>query len=103
MTYSKEQLISIVERDPTLTRDEKIEVVTRLRDSSFYDHLVHGVVGAGISVIIGKFLKLSKTSQVLLCIAGFGIGKYLLDATRKHDRFLQYNDRLKVYELKEQA
>jgi hypothetical protein len=99
--YSREQLISIIDRDPTLTKAEKDEVIERLRDNSFYDHMIHGAIGASIGYVIARFLKLSKTSQVLLSIAGFGLGKYLLDATRKHDRFLQYNDRLKVYELKD--
>jgi hypothetical protein len=62
---------------------------------------MHGTAGAAIAFAFSKYLKLSKPAQVLLSLAGFGIGKYLLDETRKHDKFLQYDPKHKVYNLKD--
>lgn len=97
---TREQLITIVMRDPVMTQQEKAEVIAKLNDHSFINHISRGVVGAGVGLIIAKFMGLSKSAQVLLSLAGFGIGKYLLDVSRKHDKFLQYNERLKVYDIK---
>ena len=58
-----------------------------------------GAMGAGIGLVVAKYLDLSKSAQVLLALAGVGIGKYLLDQTKKHDRFLQHDKRLKVYNI----
>ena len=100
--YTKEQLIDIVKKDMSLKPDEKLELVTKLSDHSFFDHVSNGAAGAGAGFVIAKFLNLSKPAQVVLTLAGFGIGKYLLDTARKHDKFLQYNNKLKVYEIDKQ-
>ena len=83
-----------------MSESDKEEIIAKLNDAAFYDNLMHGAAGAGVGVAIAKFLNLPKTAQVLLSIAGFGIGKYLLDVSRKRDKFLQYNEKLKVYDIK---
>ena len=93
------ELIAIVRRDTSLTSAEKDEIINKLSNLTFFTPFINGVIGASVGLIVAKYLKLSKTAQVLLTLAGFGLGKYLLDATRKHDKFLQYNEKLKVYEL----
>lgn len=97
---SKDQLLAAVRRDPALTYEEKEELIDKINDANFYNSIVNGAIGGSIGFAIAKFFGLSKQAQVLLSLAGFGIGKYLLDATRKHDRFLQYNEKLKVYDIK---
>lgn len=95
----KKQLITTIQQDPTLTSEEKAEIITKLSDETFSKKLIHEITGAGIGFAISKFFKLSKPAQALLTLAGFGIGRYLLEETRKHDRFLQYDDKLKTYKI----
>lgn len=95
-----DKFIAIVQRDPTLTSSEKEELIEKLRDHEEYESMLRGASGAGIGYVTAKFLNLPKQAQILLSLAGFGIGKYLLDVSRKRDKFLQYNDKLKVYDIK---
>lgn len=83
-----------------MSQSEKDELIDKLEDTTTYNHMIHGVAGAGAGLAVAKFMNLPKTAQVLLSIAGFGIGKYLLDVSRKRDKFLQYNEKLKVYDIK---
>lgn len=94
-----QQLVNTINRDITLSASEKAFIYNKINDANFYDQLLHGVFGAGTTYAISKFLKLSPTSQVLLSVAGFGIGKYLLDKSRKYDKFIQYNSELGTYDI----
>lgn len=99
MDNTRQQLILIVQQDPTLSTEEKAEILEKIADEQFYTKLIHGVTGATIGLVVGKFFKMSKPAQALLTIAGFGIGRYLLEETRKSDKFLQYNKELRTYEI----
>lgn len=92
-------LVVCVNNDPTLTSSEKSLVLMKLHEPSFLEKNKEGIVGAGLGLAISKFLKLSRKSQILLTLAGFGIGKYILAEARNRDKFVTYNDRLKVYEI----
>lgn len=93
------QLMQLVQHDSGLTIQEKAELIEKIQDNDFYTNLMHGTIGASIGYIISKFLNLSRSAQILMSVAGFGIGRYLLDVSRKHDKFIQYNERLRTYEI----
>lgn len=94
--YSRQELIQFVSSDPHLTDLQKHEIINKLKDNDFYKNLIAG--GTSLA-LLSKFTNLSNTSKVLLTVAGFGISKYLLDAVRKHDKFLQYNKKTKSYQF----
>jgi hypothetical protein len=98
MNYSKQDLVSLINQDPSLSPDEKREVIDHLNSDILTNH--PGLTGAGVGFAISKFLNLSRRAQVLLTISGFGIGHFLLDSARKHDKFLQYNEKDKAYDIK---
>lgn len=94
------QLLLAVQADRSLSKEERDRVLQILNQPDFLTKLTAGAFGASITYLIAKFLHLSKTAQVLLAIAGFGIGKLLLDASSHHtDRFATYNNKMKVYEI----
>lgn len=94
------RLLSIlVQQDAGLSKTEKEYLLQRLTEPTILEHLVHGTTGAGVALIVSKYLALPKNAQILLSIAGFGIGKYLLDTTQKRDKFIQYNDKLNTYNI----
>lgn len=99
-SITKQQLIQLIQQDQGVTPEEKAELINKLENDELFEHLMHGAAGAGIGYIIAKYLKLSKEAQFLLSIAGFGIGRYILDKSKNDDRFLQYDSKLKVYNIK---
>jgi len=92
-------LIMLVSQDGQLTPEQKNYIFHKLKEPTFIQSLTAGALGAGVGLVISKFLNISKRGQILLTMAGFGIGKYLLDKCEKHDKFIQYNSRLKTYEI----
>lgn len=95
----QQTLMLIVSQDNSLTPDQKQYVMNKLNDPTFVQELGAGALGAGAGYVLAKFLRISKPGQILLTLAGFGIGKYLLDKSQKHDKFVQYNSKLKAYEI----
>jgi hypothetical protein len=91
---SKEELIELVKNDPHLSNDERYEIIKKLNDNDFYKKVI---IGGASMAVLSKFTKLSTTSKVLLTLAGFGISKYLLDVTKKHDKFLKYDKKTNTY------
>ena len=94
---SKEDLIEAVSHDMSLTAQQKVELIQKLQQDDFYQHLVHGALGATVGVSISKFMNLGKSSQILLGIAGFGVGRMLWD--NKDSSALKYNEKNKTYEV----
>lgn len=96
-TEDKTTLEKLIHADPHLTPGEKQELTNKLhqQDNSF----LNGVAGAGVGFAVSRFLKLSKNAQILLTIAGYGIGKYLLDNDKKRAKLVEYNDKTKSYNL----
>ena len=96
----KETMIRSIKIDPHISNEQKTSLVASIKnEDSFYRSLFRGAIGSGIGYSIAKFLKLSKTSQVVITIAGFGIGKYLLDSSDDSGKFMEYDKKLKGYKI----
>jgi hypothetical protein len=91
------QLISAINKDPALSSSDKQSLIEKIREGTWFSD---ATVGAAAGLAISKFLKLSTKSQILMTTAGFGIGKYLLDKSPKHDKFVEYNDKVRAYDIK---
>ncbi len=92
-------LIMLIQQDIGLSPEERQFLLQHFSQTDKYQTFMSGATGAAAAAVIGRYLKLSKTAQVLLTIAGFGVGKYLLKATRDSKNFVSYNDKMKAYEL----
>ena len=102
MKVNQQQVQSLIQNDPGLPPDRKQELLAKISDPDVFDEIMNGVLGAGIGYVVAKFLNLSKRTQILLSMAGFGVGSYLEDKTRHSDKkFVNYNPKLKAYELKQ--
>lgn len=92
----KESLVRLIVADPHLTQEEKKNLIQGIHTNQPW---FSSLLAAGLGLAVAKFLNLSSKAQILLTIAGYGIGKYLLDNSKKSDKLLQYNEKLKTYEL----
>lgn len=96
----RQTLIRSITVDPHIDIEQKEKLLDAITaQNSFYHSLFNGALGSGIGYSISKFLKLSKSGQILVTMAGFGIGKYLLDNHNNSDKFMEYNKQLKGYKL----
>lgn len=95
-----QHLLAALRADPSLNPQERKQVEHMVSQPDFTTKLMYGAFGASLAYIVAKYLKLSKSAQILLAIAGFGIGRLLLDASQKHkDKFVQYDNKIKQYEI----
>jgi len=93
-------LTQAVQADPILSPSEKEKIHALLSQPDFLSKLMHGMFGASLVYLLTEYLKLGKTAQILLSIAGFGVGRLLLDVhEKKKTDFANYNEKLKVYEI----
>ena len=76
-------LKKLVLQDPTLTPEERSVMEPLFKDDKFFDKLMQGAMGASVAYAVAKFLKLSRTSQIILTTAGFGLGRLLASSMRK--------------------
>lgn len=90
------ELVSAVQMDATIPSDKKQTLIDFIHMPNFLGYLKGGVFGAGVAYAVAKFLGMSKRTQLLLTIAGFGIGKLLLDT---HDRIFKYNPNYQSYQV----
>ena len=67
-------------------------MISSLKDDRFFQGLVGSVTGYAVA----KFLKLSKRSQILLTLGGFGIARALI----KHQEQQAHGDKTHTYDKK---
>ena len=88
-----------VDRDQALSGPQKEELHNWLGDPETIKSLQSGGIGAALSYMIAKFLKLKPQTQLLLSIAGFGIGKIIYDYRANPNKFSSYDQQLRMYEI----
>ena len=94
-----ETLVTMANADPGLSPQEKAHLSDFLRNKDVSKFL-SGAFGAVFSVLLAKYMKLGRTSQLLLGLAGFGIGRLLYDYLNKqHRQFATWNDKINAYEI----
>lgn len=95
-------LMRVITHDPTLSTEQRIQILEKIEDPDFLsDSTKAGVAGGGVGFAISKFFALPKRAQVLLTLAGFGIGKYLLVKSQNYDKFMSYNEKRQMYKINE--
>jgi hypothetical protein len=92
-------LRSAINRDSSLSKAEQSELHGWLDNPETIKGLQSGGIGAALSYMVAKFLKLKPQTQLLLSIAGFGIGKIIYDYKTNPKKFSSYNEQLRMYEI----
>ena len=88
-----------VKMDQGIPGNQKTSVLSSLADPEFVAELRSGATGAGLMYLITKYLNLGQKTQLLVSIAGFGLGKMLYDYRHDPKNFSQYNANTKMYEI----
>lgn len=99
----KALVLTLISRDPTLTGGEKQDIIHLLSQPNEFEKMLAGTKGAALAFLISKYLKLTPQAQVLLSIAGFGLGSYFKSKASDKRQLVQYNDKIKAYELNQYA
>src|SRR5688500_3482559 len=92
-------ILALIQQDYGLSHDDRQFLMKYFTQTDKFQTLLSGASGAAMSNVLSRYMQLSKPAQVLLSIAGFGIGSYFIKATRDSKNFVSYNDKMKAYEL----
>jgi fructose-1-phosphate kinase PfkB-like protein len=95
------EFIAAVTKDPGLAPQERSQVLEWLKKPEVVKQL-SGVAGAAIGVAVAKYMKLGRTSQFLLGIAGYGAGRLIynyLKHKQEHRQFVTYDHQAGVYRM----
>lgn len=103
MTLTSEDKAAILKSisiDPHLSPSERNGLIRAITtEDSHWRKLIGGLAGGATALAISKFLKLGSISQALVTLAGFGVGRYLLDNSDDSGKFMEYNKQLKGYKI----
>lgn len=91
----------IVTADQALSSSQRTETLNWLDDPAALQELRSGSIGAALSLLASKYLNLSSRNQLLLSIAGFGLGKIIYDYKQGQRKSSKWNKNLKMYELEQ--
>jgi hypothetical protein len=86
-----------VQRDPGLAPEERRSLLDQLNDPSTTDTLLSG----GLGLIIARWLKLSPAAQVLLSLAGLGVGRMLHNRLNDQNRSSDWNAKTRMHEIRD--
>jgi hypothetical protein len=87
-----EDLKHLVRNDLSLLPQERASLLTVLNNPNAYEHLLVGGAGAALALTISKYYKMKPASQVLMSLAGFGIGSILLNALTPPPKHTNWNE-----------
>jgi uncharacterized membrane protein len=91
-------IISAVQSDYGLTNSQKEELMsdeTKRKIQTF----LSGAGGAALALAVSKYLKLGKTSKVILSTLGFGAGVLLYKHYTSTNKFATYDEKTKRYQI----
>ena len=103
----EEKIIKYMLMDPHLSSTERQALEMVSHQPSFMNQILGGVTGGALALAVAKYMKLNKSTQALLAIAGFGIGKLTVSTLRSNanpgsniSKIKNYNKATDLYEIK---
>lgn len=96
------QLVPAIRADRSITEEQRQDLLSVFSNPAEVNRLLAGTGTASYAVLIARYLNMGKTAQILMGLAGFGIGRVLADWMQKpndQSRVLRYNEKLKAYNV----
>lgn len=95
---TKTLILTLIARDAGLLPEERQKLIQHINTPGVYDRMVSGPSGAAVAYLIGKFLNLSNKAQILISLAGYGIGNYFKSKADDKAATVKYNNKIKYYD-----
>ena len=86
-----EDLSKFIRQDEGLHPAQRANVLQMLNNPDIATHVLTGITGAGIALAVARWKKMSPTSQVLMSLAGFGLGNIILNKLTPPPKFTNWN------------
>jgi hypothetical protein len=80
-----------INADHGLAPDQRVHLLRMLNSPDLAGHIFAGVTGAAIALAVARWKKMSGTSQVLMSLAGFGLGNIILNKLEGHPKYTSWN------------
>lgn len=99
-SFNTDLLRKAVNVDQGISGDKRSTVNNWLNDPEFVGELQTGAMGSAIAYLLSKYVNLSPKAQILMSLAGFGVGKLIYDYKQGTANISSFNPVVKMYELK---
>jgi hypothetical protein len=86
-----EDLTRFIRQDQGLHPAQRANVIQMLNNPDIATHVLTGLTGAGIALAVARWKKMSTTSQVLMSLAGFGLGNIILNKLTPSPKFTNWS------------
>jgi len=84
-------LAKYIKADHALSQDQKTHILRMLNSPDVASHLLAGTAGAALALAVARWKKMSGTSQVLMSLAGFGLGNIILNKLMGPSKFTRWD------------
>jgi hypothetical protein len=93
-------LSKIINNDHGLDENKKQSVLAMLDNPKTFNSLLSGAAGGALIRSVGNFEKMSKPAQMLVTMAGFGLGRAVYDLFHDPETFSSYNSNKDTIKIK---
>ena len=93
-------LTKLVNNDHGLEEHKKQSVLALLDNPNFLNSMLAGGAGVALTRAVTNYEKMSKPAQVLVTMAGFGLGKVVYELFHDPERFSSYNSNTGLTKIK---
>lgn len=93
------EILKYINEDAGLDQNKKRKLYSMLSSPEAMDYLLTGAAGAYIAHALASYTNMSKTSRILLSLAGYGIGNIIYNALVER-KFTSYDPNTAVATIK---
>ncbi len=90
-TLLPEDLAKYIRADQGLNAQTRAHLLTIINTPDIAGHLLTGATGAAIALAVARWRKMSGSSQVLMGLAGFGLGNIILNKLSSQGKHTMWN------------
>jgi len=93
-------LSKLINNDHGLEEHKKQSLLAMINSPDIFNRLVAGGLGVAVVRSAKAFDNMSKPAQLLVSMAGFGVGRALYDTLHNPEKFSTYNNETAVTKIK---
>jgi hypothetical protein len=84
-------LTKFIHDDVGLPLDQRVHLLRILNSPNVAEQLVAGGMGAALALTIARWKKMGPTNQVLMSLAGFGLGNIILNKLTQPGKYTEWD------------
>jgi hypothetical protein len=100
LEHMSTDMLHAVKKDQGLSEHKKESVLALLDNPEVFKRFASGGLGVALTRSLSSFQQLSKPAQILVSLAGFGLGRSIYDLMHTPEKFTIHNESTGITKIK---